>query len=245
MKRLLNQKLVQLIIFICLANLVFLTGGLSQNKESIPKLRQEVVKLKYTKAQAVQNLLMVFYGPNTRIGFNSQIPDVLTIVDLPENVEKILEAIKKIDVKPRDLLFTVQIVLGSEAEGKINETLKDDPLIRELQKLLRYKSYSMLDVAMVRAMDREESGLAFGQSGQFQLLLKPVITEESPQGNIKIELYLRQLSGMWYEGQRAQPTTLISSNLNLRSGDRTVVGVSRLDGGDKGLILIISGKILD
>jgi hypothetical protein len=40
-------------------------------------------------------------------------------------------------------------------------------------------------------------------------------------------------------------TTLIETSLNIKSGDRTVVGVSKLDGGDKGLILIISGKIVD
>jgi len=45
------------------------------------------------------------------------------------------------------------------------------------------------------------------------------------------------------------PITLIDSNLNLKSGDRTVVGVSRLnissspDVNNKGFILIISGKI--
>jgi len=45
------------------------------------------------------------------------------------------------------------------------------------------------------------------------------------------------------------PITLIDSNLNLKSGDRAVVGVSRMnvssvpDGNNKGLILIISGKI--
>ena len=39
--------------------------------------------------------------------------------------------------------------------------------------------------------------------------------------------------------------TLIESALNIKSGDRTVVGVSKLDGGDKGLILIISAKIVE
>jgi hypothetical protein len=45
------------------------------------------------------------------------------------------------------------------------------------------------------------------------------------------------------------PITLIDSNLNLKSGDQAVVGVSRLnissspDVNNKGFILIISGKI--
>jgi hypothetical protein len=38
--------------------------------------------------------------------------------------------------------------------------------------------------------------------------------------------------------------TLLTSNFTMKSGDKTVVGVSKLDGGDKGLILIITGKIV-
>jgi hypothetical protein len=40
-------------------------------------------------------------------------------------------------------------------------------------------------------------------------------------------------------------TDLIGTTLNLKPGDKTVVGVSKLDGGGKGLILIISGKIVE
>jgi hypothetical protein len=40
-------------------------------------------------------------------------------------------------------------------------------------------------------------------------------------------------------------TDLIATTLNIKSGDKTVVGVSKLDGGGKGLILIISGEIVD
>jgi RNA polymerase sigma-70 factor (ECF subfamily) len=39
-------------------------------------------------------------------------------------------------------------------------------------------------------------------------------------------------------------TNLIRSNLTIKSGEKTVVGVSKMDGGDKGLILIISGKVI-
>jgi hypothetical protein len=40
-------------------------------------------------------------------------------------------------------------------------------------------------------------------------------------------------------------TTLIETQLTMKSGEKTVVGVSKLNGGDKGLILILSGKVID
>ncbi len=39
-------------------------------------------------------------------------------------------------------------------------------------------------------------------------------------------------------------TSFKRGDFTLKSGDKTVVGVSKLDGGDKGLILIITGKII-
>jgi hypothetical protein len=38
--------------------------------------------------------------------------------------------------------------------------------------------------------------------------------------------------------------TLLTSCFTMKSGDKKVAGVSELDGGDKGLILIITGKIV-
>ncbi len=32
--------------------------------------------------------------------------------------------------------------------------------------------------------------------------------------------------------------------MTIKSGEKTVVGVSKLDGGDKGLILILSAKVI-
>jgi len=40
------------------------------------------------------------------------------------------------------------------------------------------------------------------------------------------------------------PVRLIDTSLSIQSGERSVVGVSKLNGGDLGLILIIEGKII-
>jgi hypothetical protein len=98
----------------------------------------------------------------------------------------------------------------------------------------------------------------FGPNNQFDIFIKPEVAEDSPQANIRLEVRLRQVRTpierpgggppVW---TKIDPLYLINSHLNLKSGDRAVVGVSRLaqqtSSGDenKGLILIISGKALD
>jgi hypothetical protein len=114
---------------------------------------------------------------------------------------------------------------------------------------------------MLRAIDGETSGAIFGPDNQFSIGLRPQVSDESPQGNIRIEVRLRQIKSnqlVIKQGDTEQrawvkidPVELINSHLNLKSGDRAVVGISRLASGglsqaeSKGLILVISGKILD
>lgn len=250
-------------------------------KQALAPIKQEMIKLKYVSAEATRRLLQPYFGPETRIGLDSR-TNVLSVADTPENLEKILAAIKKIDVKPKDLVFTVQLVIASETEGRTDPELQGDPLIKDLSKLLRFKSYQLLDVTMVRAMDSEISSVNFGPNNQFELALHPQVAEDEPASNIKLSVNLHQvrteqlevpLAKIIASGTRPQqgqqssqelnvpeqekvlkktePLKLIQSVLNLKSGERTVVGVSRLldesqsEGNYRGLILIISGKIIN
>jgi type II secretory pathway component GspD/PulD (secretin) len=225
----------------------------AQNEKAETKtLRKEIVKLKYVRAQDVKDVLYTFLSPDGRIQFSSNMPTVLAVSDTPENIEKILAAIREIDVKPADVLFTVQLVLGSEADAQTDAELQNDPVVKELRKLLRYKGYTLLDSTLVRVINRERASVILGPKGEFVFALQPNVAGDAKAPVIKTEVRLRQITQQnapeSKEGTaQAVPnvTTLIESTLNIKSGDRTVVGVSKLDGGGKGLILIISGKIVD
>lgn len=232
----------------------------SQAGQSTPNLKEEVVRLKYINANNLKTLLAPYTGPYTRLSSAAGMGNVLVVSDTPENLEKILAAIKEIDVKPKDLTFTVQLIEASESEAKSDPELQSDPLIKELQKLLRYKSYRLLDATMLRAIDRQTSTAVFGDNGQFYVIIFPETSEGTPQGNIRIEVGLRQTKAQVIAKQgdteerawvKIDPVELINSHLNLKSGERAVVGVSRLASGglsqaeSKGLILVISGKIIE
>lgn len=215
-------------------------------------LRKEIVKLKYVRAEQVQVLLYVYASPAGRIQFQNSLPFVLSISDTPENVEKMLAVIRELDVKPADVLYQVQLVLGSETDAATDSELQNDPIIKELRKLLRYKGYTVLDATLVRVINRENASVVLGPKAEFELALRPDVAGDPKAPTIKTEVRLRQITRHgWTKDKdgKDQPvvnvTTPVESTLNIKSGDRTVVGVSKLDGGDKGLILIISGKVID
>ncbi len=228
-------------------------GPLAQDQKSeTQNLSQEIVKLKYVRAQDIQNLLYPYLSPRGRIQLNPSVPTVLVISDIPENFEKILAAIREIDVKPADMLFTVQLVLGSEVQEKdVPLMAGSEPIIKELRSLLKYNYYSLLDTSMVRVLDQQDSEVRLGEKADFALWLKPKVVKDKNASLIQTEVRLRQVrvAGVPPSATSAKPeyitTDLIGTTLNIKSGDKTVVGVSKLDGTGKGLILIISGKIID
>jgi len=226
-----------------------------EQKPEAKNLRTELVKLKYVRAQDIQNLLYAYTSREGRIQFNPSLPGVLTVSDTPENVEKILAAIREIDVKPADVLYTVQLILGSETDAPTDPELKNDPVIKELGKLLRYKGYRILDATLVRVVNRDRASVVLGPKAEFELRLRPDVAADPKAPTIKTDVELVQFAPSDKTavkegkeipaGTRTFVSSPIQSTLNVKSGERTVVGVSKLDGGDKGLILIISAKIVD
>jgi len=226
----------------------------SQEKaEAKAPLRKELIQLKYLRTGfSLRQFINVYLSRDGHVA-DGPTDRVIVVSDYPENVEKALQAIRQIDVKPADLQFTVQLILGSEAEEKGAEPAPNDPIIRELKSLLKYKSYSLLDTSMVRAMDNTEAEVRMGDGAEFDFSVLPKVIKDEKSSLIQMRVRLRQFHqdprvavGM-VEPDKGNPTVsdLIGTTLNIKPGDKTVVGVSKLDGGGKGLILIISGKIVD
>jgi len=219
-------------------------AGLQKDTKPQPQLRKELVRLKYIDANDVQMLLMSFRSREGSISLSRDANknSLLVISDTPENVDKMLALIKEIDVKPAELLFTVQLVLGSESgEEKTDDSLKNDPVIKEIRSLLKYKNFTLLDSNLIRTIEREPSQVTLGKQGQYLLYLNPKYIKDEKEENIQTEIQF----GYYFPGQ--QRTSLIESTLLMKPGEKTVVGVSKPQGMedvDKGLILIISGKIL-
>ena len=215
-----------------------------------PPLKTELVHMKYKRADQIMMVIKTFLSPESSVSWG---PDakVLAIRDYPENIARALAAIQELDVKPTDLQFTVQLILGTDTEEKGGEPLPNDPIIKELRNLLKYKSYSLLDTSLVRAIDNSDSQVRMGEKAEFEFWIRPKVIKDEKTSLIQMEVRLRRIfiASMPPNATSAKPeyvtTDLIGTTLNIKPGDKTVVGVSKLDGSGKGLILIISGKIVD
>ncbi len=241
----------------------FLLTGITLNlyaleDERKPELKKEFVKLKYVEADEVHKVLVSFRSGYGRITSNDDL-NVITIQDTPEIVDKMLLLIKDIDVKPIDLLITVDLILGSMGLEKAPELaklisgrsskvkLESDPLIKELKSVLGYTHYNRIDSSFIRIQDNRRSDLKLGGQGlDLRLMLDPHYVREEKRDTFQLELRLVQhiMGAVGLVDKTEKSVVLIRTTLTVKSGERTVVGVSKLDGGDKALILIISGKVI-
>jgi hypothetical protein len=215
-----------------------------------PQLRKEMVKLKYVRAQDAMMLLTAYKSNFGRVqgAMDANKNEILVLSDAPEIVEKMLALIKEIDLKPSEMQFAVQIVLGSEAaEDKGDDALKNDPIIRELRGILKYKSFTALDGTLLRVIEGEQAEAKVGPRGDYVIRLRPKYVRDAAAESIKadIEFYKPVWAPMApnQSGPQRINIDLIRTTLTLKPGEKTVVGVSKSDA-DKGLILIISGKVM-
>jgi hypothetical protein len=234
------MKKITLVLSVVIVLAISLLGATQETKQP---MKQELVKLNYVRSADINVLLFPYMSREGRINFSPNQNNFLSLSDYPENVDKMLAVIKEIDVKPPDVLFTVQLVLASEdGAAKTDESLINDPIIKELRGFLKYKSFGLLDTSLVRGTNRQESTLTMGPSGNFVLEMTPdTITVDRVQ-TVKVFVRLKQILGSFEAKQTSQ--SLLDSSLTMKSGDKTVVGVSRTAGGDKGLILIIQAKVI-
>ena len=186
----------------------------------------------------------------------------LTVRDFPENIATIEEAIKRLDTPqpPRpDIEFTVHVLIASTGTGSREEFPGElAEVVTQLKGALKYKSYSLMTSGIHRA---KEGPGGVGNSGVAESTLFASVP--TPANPIFYEYSLDSISidsssspstvqvGAFHFNMRV-PLNLGSSiqyqNVGFRSpvgirpGEKVVVGSTTM--GDKGLVVVVSAKLL-
>ncbi len=233
--------------FMGLNGFVFSASSAGQQiKQDRPQLRKEIVKINYIRASQAMTILHIYMSRDGRIRFDDKL-GLLTIKDTPEIVGKVLAALKKIDLRPKDLLFTVDLVLASMNKEENDQGLKSDTVMKDLRKVLSYKSYKKIGSSIVRVQDNNHSEHRIGGEGiNLRLAMTPryIREEKGEMFQLNIELRHEAVVSEAGAGKGTKTIRLFETILTMKSGERTVVGVSKLNGGNNALILILTGKVL-
>lgn len=247
------MKKIVVFLLVCFV-LTGVSFGLQQNIEK-PKLQNVIVEVNYIDANRAIGLLRQYMS---RYGKINQIKGTNKVVieDTPELVEKILAILKDVDVKPFDLQFDIELLLGTtdeNAKTNLVREKKNDLVLKELQNLLKYKAFTTLDSSILKVQENSRSSHRIGGKGiNLKLELNPHYIQSDNRDTFQVDLRLSQYQGFNPDGNE-RILTLIDTTLTLKSGEKQVVGISKLsyvpraaasEEEDTALILILSGKVL-
>lgn len=182
----------------------------------------------------------------------------ITVRDFPENIAAIEESLKRLDTPQparSDIELRMNILIASNIEGITTQVPNDlADVVKQMQTALNYKNYINVATVFQRVSDGawqvRLSGTAELLAQLVERVGQPVNAMYSyniPTVNLSAEPsggYTVQLKDTEFQWNAPGPagSAAIRTSLNVRSGEKVVVGTATL--GNKGLILVLSVRVL-
>lgn len=210
---------------------------------------QKLVTLKYADPQSVRTLLGNF-GVDVRVDTRMK---VLALSGHRANVTTAEEAIKQLDVPgaaQKDVDLTVYFVVGSDQANIVGSAIPQDlqSTVATLKNTFPFKNYVMLDVLSLRT----RSGVSASTSGQIsngRLTSFSVTSATLEADGAMIQLDrlhagLRIPTNPDKDNKVTYLDTGISTDVvDVKEGQKLVVGRSSLNGPDTALFLVLIAKV--
>jgi hypothetical protein len=217
----------------------------------------KVVELKYTDANRIR-------GSGLLDPFGIQISatgQTLILGGSPSNVAAAEAFLRKFDVSPRNVEAVFYIVAASSKTAETAAIPSElEPVIKQLRKTFTYQSFRLLESAVVRG--RENAPLQ--TSGQLLVPSKPedlkrtyhlftdrVSISPSEKGNmvrfdrLRFTLRAPDYVVMNLTKKAEYIDSGVNADIDVREGQKVVVGKSSLDAAEGTFFLIVTAKVVD
>jgi hypothetical protein len=211
-----------------------------------PDRVQKVIQLKYADANSVAGILGIF-TLDIRLDNNMKI---IALSGPADRVSAAEAAIKQLDIAPKNVELAVYFVTGSDKENPAGNAVPHDlePVITQLKTAFAFKNYRLLDVLSIRA----RTGSGADTSGVLGTQTTPQTTQFGirsvtigDDGTIRIErLHAAVRIPINLGGKTEYTNTGVDQNVDIKEGQKVVVGRTSLEGPDKALFLVLTAKVV-
>jgi len=212
--------------------------------------------------EILKPLLSGFLGAQIASSDNEGLK-TLSVRDFPENLASIEEAIKRLDTAStvrKEVEFHIHVLFAFKAQGPSEafpEELKD--VLGTLKSTLQYKSYTLAASFVQRATAGSYNLRGMGDTS-ISITTPKGVTNSDPlifrwdisnlqletptDGPATLKLNAFDLRATEREriGGRSEDIAIIRTDLNIKDGEKVVVGTSVLK--DRGLIVVLTAKVL-
>jgi hypothetical protein len=215
---------------------------------------QRIFEVKFADVDRLAEMLRLF-GP---VLSNRELR-VITVSGSPELVAAVEDAIKRFDVPPpatKNIELTAYLLVASD--HTTSNTLPElDPVVKQLKGIFGYQGFRLLDTLLVRCRDGREGeavGVAPPQDSReihktlYSLRFKAArISSDSSGRSIRIDgLRLGpKVPVTTKDGGLTYLDTGINTDLDVREGQKVVVGKATIEGSSSALFLVLTAKVVD
>ena len=249
-----------------IAGVLLFSSLLSAQFSASPQRR--LFEIKHADVNAVANMLNVFNIP-------MRVDERLRVIAVSANEETlraIEEMVKKLDVPPvapKNVELTAYMLVGSPggASGSLPPELQ--PVAAQLAGVSAYKNLRLLDTVTLRARAQPEGARGLGARTVGVVNMPGFVPVDKPYqptamletgpislapldkgslvriGSLKFRLMVPN-NTYDKEGRPNYNTTEIETSVDVKEGQKVVIGKSSMAGGpDHALILVLTAKVLD
>jgi type II/III secretion system protein len=224
-------------------------------------LISRVYQLKYAEPQGLIKLLQPFLAAQTggRAEFDQRLKAISISVH-KDAFPEIEQIIKRFDVPPPPVLnveVTIYLMsaLGTPSSSAVPPELEG--VVKQLKSTFSYKGYQFIDTEVMRVragQGGEVSGVVNGAPSvgpnktlsQVKFRSASVSTDEKGRAiridGLKVGLRIPVMSG---EKQYLYIDTGINTDVDIREGQKVVVGKANMDGSDRASIVVLTAKVVE
>lgn len=219
-------------------------GGTAVPGKRIPVgpggIGMRVFNLRYKKVNDAYMLISPYVGPRGTVKMQPA-QGMLTVLDVPENLQRISGIIGSYDVPPRSVEVAVQLIMASA--GAAPAAPAPPPIRGVIDRLnalsTRWNDYRLVGNARVLGTEGEKSSLSVGDDYRVDFRIDQVSDETRVIRFKPFELQRRERS---VEGAEHY-TPVMNTVLNLRDSQLFIVGASRIEHSNRALFMTITASL--
>jgi hypothetical protein len=227
--------------------------ALAWGQDTAPKPIQKLITVKYVDANVVHNLLRTFAPGNDWSMESDNRLHVIALRGRPEIVATLEEAIKKLDVPPADFELTVYLISSSPQVGdQLPDALAST--VKQLHGVFAFKGYQLLDSFVLQGIDGQGGNAVGnlskdGKNSTYRFRYdRAAVSGEGPKVvNLhNLDLQIQSFTGAFNkDGYPVSHDTTLHTDIDIRDGQKVVVGKSDVNNGESPLILVVTAKVVE
>lgn len=249
-----------------LCSVLMMTVGLGFGQEKVPAAapapqEMKVFQIKNADVNRLTAMLSIF---GARLEKDASLR-LISVSGTREQVKAIEDAITRFDVAPPaqknvDLTFYLLLATGAGTTEKLPAEL--DPVVKQLQSTFSYRGYRLMDTLVGRirdgeAMESSSNPKTEGEPSQGPTSVQLRVGRVSVGSNEKVNMVrldtlrvLIRTPACATPGQQnctmfQQTENAIVTSLDLREGQKVVVGKTTLPRPDSAVILVVTAKVVE